>query len=498
MIATGLVAVPAAAEPLDDDSEVPAGPAFRYRARTESYYVRAVLEELAILGLGELQYFSNTANAVDWDLAYDWESFRSKLTFRSYSFDTNLFATNWATHPAAGYLYYSAARSNRLSLTESFLFAAAASTTWEYLGEYREQVAINDLIATPVGGAVFAEATMQLGALFQRSRRTPTTTALAWLFAPAKMAHDAVDGASLARTDDLDAWGLPADEWHRIRVAASAGVTKQDAGLTQSDARLATSSRVVALTNYGRPGRGSVLFDSGEVSDIDLSATMSTGNLVDFRLAADVMPAGVYWKNLGGTKERPVGHGILGGMTVGIEYGNHVWYREGLRPTDQVGMVDTGATFEHTLYAGGLALRSSLSAHANFAGVSAFALTDYLRAHPIETLNTILREQGYYHAVGATVHPSIDLRYRKLELGAAARIDWFGAINALDRAEADEGELETPRDRRIELRASVGLLPVDYLRIGVSAERRHRKGRVGSATASRGETSLFGSFELFF
>src|SRR6185295_4127945 len=138
---------------------------------------------------------TDKSNDRDYDLGYDWDGLRSKLLFQSIAFDNNKFPTNWVTHPIAGWLYYTVPRSNRLSVQESFAFALASSTFWEFLGEIREQASVNDMIVTPVSGLPIGESLVQLGALMQRSRRGTVTRALAWTFGGAKSLHDAIDGA---------------------------------------------------------------------------------------------------------------------------------------------------------------------------------------------------------------------------------------------------------------------------------------------------------------
>jgi hypothetical protein len=76
----------------------------------QPHFVRAAAEVGALLLLGEVQYATATSNSIDWDLHYDWPSFRKKLTGDAVRFDTNRFDTNMMTHPAGGTLYYVAAR----------------------------------------------------------------------------------------------------------------------------------------------------------------------------------------------------------------------------------------------------------------------------------------------------------------------------------------------------------------------------------------------------
>lgn len=482
-----------------EDDEPLRDAAFRYTTPTSPNYLRAALEVAGVFGVGYLQYSLNTANSADWDLAFDWPSMRSKLLFRSVTFDTNPFDTNWLTHPGAGYLYYQAARGNRLGIVPSFGYTVIASTLWEYVGEWREQVAINDLITTPMSGLVLGETTTQMGALFHRSRPSVVTTALGWLFAPFASAHDAIDDLEPDRTGGFDDLGFPLDTFHRFDTAVRVGVTKQEEGSTYSDARFETGWRIVALPHYRTEGSTGEWFDSGNVSSLALRFGESGGDVVDIALETHVLLAGWYEQQVA-TDARGdlVGSSTLAGFHVATEYGIHDYDRDRRRPEDRIALVGAGATFEDGLYFAGLALRARLDAIANFAGVTAYALSDFSKAHDRGGLPTVLREEGYYHAVGATLTPSLELSRGRFDAGASARIDWFESIDVLDRDETREGAPRTAADRRIAMAASLGVSPGDHLRLSLSFERRDRSGIVGDVSSARTEVGVYGGAGLRF
>ena len=70
--------------------------------------------------------------------------------------DNDFFITNLFAHPYHGNLYYNAARSNGLTFWESAPYALGGSLMWEFLGE-TEPPAINDVIATSMGGIAIGE-----------------------------------------------------------------------------------------------------------------------------------------------------------------------------------------------------------------------------------------------------------------------------------------------------------------------------------------------------
>lgn len=79
--------------------------------------------------------------------------------------DNDVFSTNLFMHPYHGNLYFNSARSQGLTFWESAPYAALGSLEWEFLGE-REPPAINDLIATTMGGICIGEVTNRISRIF--------------------------------------------------------------------------------------------------------------------------------------------------------------------------------------------------------------------------------------------------------------------------------------------------------------------------------------------
>jgi hypothetical protein len=77
--------------------------------------------------------------------------------------DHDPWAINYIGHPVGGAYYYNAIRSQNATWFQSFLFSFAQSTFWEYVVEgIAEQPSIQDIICTPVGGAILGELTHQM------------------------------------------------------------------------------------------------------------------------------------------------------------------------------------------------------------------------------------------------------------------------------------------------------------------------------------------------
>ena len=70
---------------------------------------------------------------------------------------------NYIGHPIAGSYYYNSLRSQNASIFHSFLFATAQSFIWEYFIEATaEKPSTQDLIVTPIVGAILGESTHRL------------------------------------------------------------------------------------------------------------------------------------------------------------------------------------------------------------------------------------------------------------------------------------------------------------------------------------------------
>ncbi len=479
----------------------------------EKHYMRAGLEVGGIVVLGFVDYLLNTAarggitreGDQTWDLRYDWEDLRGKLIGTAYELDSNKFNTNYISHPLAGTVYFQAARSNHLSFAEAWIFSIIGSSIWEYFGEIREKVSVNDMIVTPSAGAAIGEATMQLAGFFDRGSPTFTNRFFSALFAPVKAINDLFDGAEPERTKHPDAFGFATEPWHRFFLYAGGGATTQSATpgfarATSPDVRFGVDLSVVNLPGYSGAGRHARLFDDGNVSSLAFDAGLSRGDLVHGVFATRVVPVGFYYRDASTDRRGAVnGQGAILGLRIGFEYGVHDFDRDRARPRDLVAIVSpVGIAAEHTLDRGPLRIRTGLDVAGSISGVQPYALSDYLQARPPDGLPTAAANNGYYHAYGVTASPSLAVRYGELEWLSSFRLDTFRAITGLDEAGVDPA-LAGIDDRRSTLRTSLAWQPGDGgVRLSLDAQRMTRAGDVGSVHASRSESSIAGSVGLVF
>lgn len=465
-------------------------------------YLRATLEEVGLLGLGFGHYLVNhDINSRDWDFTYDWKGFRKKLGATGYSFDTNGFITNFISHPGGGVMYYWAARSNRLPVFASFAYAATASAIWEYVGEFRERASVNDLLVTPIAGFVLGEATTQLGLFFDRSCDSTPNRVLGATLSPFKALHDAIDGATPLREAECDRSGLAQRGAHELHLTFSLGPLFAVAGphtAPRMESRLELHTRVVAVSEYGRAGRGFDSFADGNVSELRLGGSWTSAEWNDFDIRAIVLPIGLHYRSLEASSAGLTGHELTFGLLFGTEYNVHVFGNtaEGTRQRDRYFALDApGASLVYRSFMGATSLELELQSSVALAGIDPFALPEYLTRNSITSLASVTRVNAYNYAAGMRLNPRALLRRHWFEAGAELDATRLWVITELDRYPEQEshvpiGELRTRGS--VWLRAGPRSWP---LRFTLSSAILQRWGKIASTHAERVELRALGSID---
>lgn len=121
---------------------------------------RAAAETFGInVGVQCFDRFVLNADYAQISLNSVWNNIKNGFVWDNDQFSTNLFA-----HPYHGGLYFNSARSNGLGFWESAPYAFCGSLMWETTCEI-EPPAINDLIATTMGGVCIGEVTHRISDL---------------------------------------------------------------------------------------------------------------------------------------------------------------------------------------------------------------------------------------------------------------------------------------------------------------------------------------------
>jgi hypothetical protein len=447
--------------------------------------LRSALEIVGGLGVSLAWYWQALDfNSKDWDLRWDAQSWRRKLTFDAVRFDTNAFDTNAISHPRTYTLAYVVARSNGLNPLESFLWTLAASVAWEYLGEFREYPSINDMIMSPISAVATGEILVQLSDFFARGSDNLFNNIAAAVFSPPRAIHNFFDGVSPSRAAWVDRLGFPRDVWHRFELGIRAGgfVSRPDKSRYKVDLNLDVQLRNIPLYMQAEPFKGWT--GMGAVTRLNLSVLGNAVGLSWARFFGDLSLLGHYGQSYRRDDAGDLrGSGLFLGGATGFEYGTRLRQN---RREDRIGVADVlGAMVEYTLRKAGYWLRLEGVAFGNFALVDSFALERYRDGRSLDGIKTVLVEQGYYYAFGTTVWPRVRAGYRGWELGLDIKGDFFTSIDAADRRQ----ELLTNdvhlTDSQVTSRAWLGYQPRGLpVRLSLSVERERRSGTMGGVSDS--------------
>jgi hypothetical protein len=458
-----------------------------YTTPAEAKPLRALLELGAVFTLGFAWYATSAPTVQHWDPGYRWSTFREKLTGVDLSTDANSFGTNFIGHPLGGTGYYLSARSNRLTIAQSFGIAVAGSLLWEMFGEVSEVVSTNDMIVTPLAGLSIGEATTQLAAHFDRSGPSGAHRVLGAVFGPFKTMNDALDGLEPARAPR----GVAGSDWHRFRLeAASTFAYAEPSDPTHQawwpEVRAEASSEIVHLPDFGRSGRAGGWFDDGNASRIRLTASGGSSGLSDLAFETLVVLAGGYYRSryLDGAGNPWGGNGLLG-FSSGFQYTLHQYRRDEGRAMDRIASVQPlGVTFHQQGALGVPRIATTLELGPDFGAVTPVALRGF--SGLANQLPPVQAQRGYYFAVGGHLRAAVTLTAGPVELGGEFRAEGFKDVSG--------SKYPNPVSLADTLATFGGSLGYRHAETNVTprafVERRVRAGRVAEARESVAETTL--------
>jgi hypothetical protein len=440
----------------------------------------------AVLAGGLAWYWLNAeGNKKDWVLAWDVPSWRRKLNFDAVRFDENAYRVNFA-HAPVGALYYLAARGNHLSPMLSLANTFVASIVWEYFIEFRELVAINDLVMNMGGGWALGEPFYRLSELFARSEPTWWNEAAAAVLSPFGAANRGLRGRRPI-PDPVDAYGLSATLVHRLRLAVGAdlvGVERQAAAWETS---LAAETEVIAIPASLRPGAFVRWAGPGTWSSFAGTLAIGPGGRVSGqRLDTRVLVVGRFGQDLASTADdQQRGHAWMLGL--GSAFRHLARELPGLK--DRITTVGVLGPWLELLFAqDGLRLRFSALATGDFAMVDAHALGEGATFDP-SRLTSSLHDHGYYYATGGTGTARVRLTWRGVcDLVVEARGGRYWAISGRDPEQEQLHDQLAIFDSRSMMRVGLGYRPpIRWLRIELGGEWVWRSGRIGVVSHETGE-----------
>jgi hypothetical protein len=422
---------------------------------------RALVEDAVLLSASTIDYWGSYNNfTIDWQ--FTWKTFGRKFfTDESPRFDSNAFWYNWS-HAGAGAGYYTMARTNGLDSRVSFLFSFCTSAVWETFTEWRELVAINDMIFTSFGGPAIGEPLFQVGSYF--SRRKGFWNALAgFVTNPFLAVNNWFDHGSGRAANSA-----PDPGWHRFSLHAG---LKEDrvsplgtTAVDQAGSWYRQFSFGIDLETETVPGpagaEGVRGFRAETLSSrIFLDTSFSSAGMEEIRIRTSAVLFGGCWPSL-----RRDPDGVLRGHSLSLGYGTAfelmkkrsvAWYDSndeiegGLhapagdarlsRPTptrftDKLSVISpAGAVLVFDRYAPPFRLRWTSGIYADFAMVDALSYNRFTEDHDTSGVKSTLLNWGYYYAFGMTLVSDAAVDWRQWRARLSASWQGYGSIQGLDR-----------------------------------------------------------------
>jgi hypothetical protein len=422
---------------------------------------RAFVEEAVLLTASTIDYWGSYDNfTIDWQ--FTWKTFGRKLfTEESPRFDSNAFWYNWS-HAGAGAGYYTMARTNGFDSRISFLFSFCTSAVWETFTEWRELIAINDMIFTSFGGPAIGEPLFQVGSYF--SHRKGFWNALAGFVTNPFLAvnnwfdHGSGRAANSARDPG----------WHRFSLHAG---LKEDRVSPEGTTAVDHSGGWYRQFNFGLdletetvPGNGGAENARGYhpetlSSRVVLDTSFSSAGMEEIRIRTSAVLFGGCWPAL-----RRGPDGVLRGHSLSLGYATAfelfkkrsvAWYDsndeiEGgghlpagearlsrptpTRFTDKLSVISpAGAVLVLDSYAPPLRLRWTSGIYADFAMVNALPYNRFTEDHDTSGVKSTLLNWGYYYAFGMTLASDAAVDWRQWRARLSASWQSYSSIQGLDR-----------------------------------------------------------------
>ena len=397
----------------------------------EVHALRALLEFESVFLLGWFYYLTTADVPGTLDVNYQWDTFRRKISGASFSADTNHFGTNFIGHPLGGAGYYLSARSNGFSPLASSGFSIGGSVLWEWFGEIREEISMNDMITTPLSGISIGETFYNIAGFFRRGSPTWYNRGLSTLLDPFTTINSALDGTAPQRVK----YGYPQDVWHRLQLGlASAHVRELSpsaAAVWHPEAQLNAKVHLERFEVPTEPTQTELTtFSDGEISQFDVQVHLSSGGLSRVYVSTESVLAGLRYS--GARSELNSESGYLG-LSMGFTYSAHNYERHSslLRRMSTARFL--GLATGHHITRGPWTIDAWTSAGPAFGGVDTLAFTD--DPYVIDNVPGTVRKQGYYFGLGGFAKAELEVRYRQFHVGTSLLGESFVKSPAPDYSE---------------------------------------------------------------
>jgi hypothetical protein len=449
---------------------------------------RRAAVEVAALTLAQLAFYwlNHDANKEDWDDP----SLVDKLTLDAACFDNNPFDINFLLHPSAGAAFYGVSRSNNLSVPVSFAYTVAGSAVWEFFLEAREQVSFNDLVFTPFGGMPIGEFFFHLSDYVNSAPdggHFPQDAA-AYTLGIVHKAHDGIDGRGPARpTLPADALGFSSAYAHRFGIGYGFAAIENDEERVSSLHELELSATLVAMPGFLRMGRFDTFFQHGNFSEARVRLGFSEGELGETDLWFSSVLAGWYGQRFERSPSGLAGRAVMVGANSAFRY----YDLRVLGRRDRFAIAHMlGPAADLWMKQGDFAAHVNVGASVDFAGIRPLAYEPWTERFGKQGTKSVLQQEGYSIAWGASGRLRASATYALAEVGGAASFGRYGSIEGHDREQSEvTRDIHTTDDIESEA-VWVAVNPPAPIRGQLSYERLGRAGSMGSTSVSRFDERL--------
>ncbi len=382
---------------------------------------------------GTAWYFSGQdLNAQDWDLRITGGDLRTKfLTTEAITLDNNTFIFNQMWHPLSYGGIYLTARANDMSPWMSFLYAFYGSLFWEYVGELREKVSINDQIVSSLTAITWGEAAYNWGEYFNspESDGRLARKILTGLFGVPRMFHDWLDDREPTHTDVPRFHFEPRLTFSTMVRDFDEYETLQPLGAIELDTSMAV------MRGYGRPGRQSRVFSDGNFTDVHIDFAVGSDENIEFDMDTNAIISGRYTRSIDAD-------GAGYDLVFGGAHGYRLLSRNGTRMQERLGLVHIlgPATRLRLFGPGRLRLDADLEVFFDFSAVRSFAFERFARKYGDEVvanIRTELQKHAYYFGIGFTVAPRMRLSLGRWELALGTNVSRAHSLQGIDRFEEE-------------------------------------------------------------
>jgi len=456
-------------------------------------YLHTVVELGAALAGGTVWYLRHGTQGENWGHGFELRTWRRKFFGDDITFDTDHYNTNAIGHPIDGAIYYQIARGNGLGPGASFIASTLASTFWEYFVEIPEHPSLNDMILTPIGGAVIGEATYQLGRYLAVSGSGAARCTGAFLFAP------------IAALNDRPFCRARGGIIPTAQLELSAGLNRAvfNGGFVRDEFALSFGSDVVSHRGYQR-GEGSTFVGPGQWSGFYVDTRIGGNHLDGLWLSARTVWAGRYdrhYHSMAGETDLPETAGPTEGWGWLLGLGSSFDYRlrDLPRVHDRLASVGLGGPSFELSARDGVSMRFNLNVQYAFAIIGSLAYRAAYLSVTDDDIKSPLRDNGYYYAHGVVWAATLSVDLGPIGFSGDARGGWFWSIDAGDPAQSLIQRDVLLRDIRFYATAAMWTRPlVGAFRFGLGYQRVWRTSAMLDTTVNATEADILGNVAVGF